>query len=237
MERAASNNALVNALPRRCRDRLVNACAPFELVFGERLCDAEQPHRHAYFPESGLISQVSTSRDHHPLEMGVIGREGMLGASLVLGINVAPMRAVVQGPGIAMRIPAARLQSELRDSPILRKVLSRYLYLRTVELSLAGACMRFHQIEQRLARWLLLIHDRVQADHFHLTHEYLADMLGVRRSGITVAAGNLQARGLIKYTRGEITVLDRPGLEMASCSCYATVNRRQADLQGAPSHR
>lgn len=232
-----SNNSLLNALPRKQRDRLLRSSEPVELVFGEVLCDAGKPYRHAYFPESGLISLVLTLRGHNPLEMGIIGAEGMLGASLVLGINAAPMGAIVQGGGTARRVSLAGLQSALRDSPALRKVLNRYVHVRLVELSLAGACARFHRIEERLARWLLLTHDRVQADHFHLTHEYLADMLGVRRSGITVAAGDLRARKLISYSRGEITVLDRGGLEAASCDCYAAMKGGQEHLLGAPSHR
>lgn len=234
---AGSNNALLNALPRRHRDRLLKSCERFELVFGEVLCDVEKPYRHAYFPDSGLISLVSTLRDHNPLEMGIIGQEGMLGETLVLGINASPMRATVLGPGTAMRILVTKLQRELRDSPTLRRLLSRHLYLRLVELSQSGLCTRFHQIEERLARWLLLTHDRAQSDHFHLTHEYLADMLGVRRSGVTVAAGSLQARKLIKYTRGGITVLDRAGLEAASCDCYAAINGRQSRLPGVLSRR
>jgi len=232
-----SKNALINVLPRALRERVIRACEPCELVFDEVLCDAEQPYRHAYFPDSGLISLLSTLRGHNPLEMSLIGHEGMLGVSMILGVNMAPMRAVVQGPGAALRMPSAKLRSLLRNSPVLQKVLNRYLYLRLVELSLTGACTRFHHIEQRLARWLLLTHDRTKGDSFRLTHEYLADMLGVRRSGVTVAAGELQARELISYSRGEITILDRAGLEAASCGCYAAMNQRQDQMLGAPSHR
>jgi CRP-like cAMP-binding protein len=232
-----SGNALISVLPHTLRARVLGACEPCELEFGEVLCDAEQPYRHAYFPDSGLISLLSTIQGHNPLEMALIGREGMLGASLVLGIDSAPMRAVVQGPGAALRMPAAKLKSVLRNSPTLQKVLNRFLYLRLVELSLSGACTRFHNVEQRLARWLLLTHDRTPGDCFRLTHEYLADMLGVRRSGITVAAGTLQARKLISYSRGEITILDRSGLEATSCGCYAAIRHREVRLLGAPSHR
>ncbi len=232
-----SNNALINVLPRTLRDGVLKACEPFELIFGEILCDAERPYRHAYFPDSGLISLLSTLRGHNPLEMALIGREGMLGESLVLGVRTAPMRAVVQGPGAALRMPAAKLKNMLHTSPALQKVLNRYLYLRLVELSLTGACTRFHHIEQRLARWLLLTHDRTQGDQFRLTHEYLADMLGVRRSGITVAAGELQTRELISYSRGEIRILDRAGLEAASCGCYAAMKHREVQLLGGSSHR
>jgi CRP-like cAMP-binding protein len=234
MDIAGSNNGLLNALPRKHRHRLLRDCEPFELIFGEVLADAGKPYRHAYFPDSGQISLMSAVRGHRPLEMDIVGHEGMLGATLVLGVNASPMHAVVQGPGTAGRIHVAKLQRELRDSPALRRLLNRYLYIQLVELSLNGACMRFHQIGERLARWLLHTHDRAEADHFHLTHEYLADMLGVRRSGITVAAGELQARNLIKYSRGDITILDRRGLEAAACVCYAAASGRHARfLQGA----
>jgi CRP-like cAMP-binding protein len=228
---APSPNSLIAALPRGQRARLLRACEPVEMALGDVLCEPGHPYSLAYFPLSGLISQVSAPDGHNPLEIGLIGREGMLGATVLLGIDEAPMQALVHGPGQAMCIPVARLRRELRDSPALRKILGRYLYLRLVELSLTAACTRFHQLDQRLARLFLRTHDRAQADHFHLTHEALADMLGVRRSGITVAAGALQADGLIGYSRGEIKILDRPGLESASCECYGELNGRRDQLQ------
>jgi CRP-like cAMP-binding protein len=229
------SNHLIAALPRRPQAGFLSACKPAELATGDILCEAGQPLRYAYFPNSGLISQVSAPDGHKPLDMGLIGPEGMLGATVLLGVNAAPMRAVVQSPGIAMRIPVGRLRRELRDSPALRKVLGQFLYLRLVALSLTAACTRFHQIDQRLARLLLLTHDRARSENFHLTHETLADMLGVRRSGVTVAAGLLQAAGVIGYSRGEITILDRPALESASCECYGQLNGRRDQLQrGTP---
>jgi CRP-like cAMP-binding protein len=227
---APSPNSLITALPASQQARLLRAGEPVELASGDVLCEAGQPYRHAYFPHSGLISEMSALDGHNPLEMGLIGQEGMLGATVLLGTAEAPLQARVQGPGLAMRIPIARLRHELRDSPALQRILGRYLYLRLAELSLTAACMRFHQIDQRLARLLLLTHDRAQADHFRLTHETLADMLGVRRSGVTVAAGALQADGLIGYSRGEITILDRPGLESASCECYGKLNGHRDHL-------
>jgi CRP-like cAMP-binding protein len=227
---APSTNSLIAALPHSQRARLLRACEPVEMSFGDVLCEAGQPYRHAWFPHNGLISQTSTLNGHNPLDMGLIGQEGMLGATLLLGVDEAPLRARVQGPGLAMRIPVTRLRRVLGDSPVLRKVLGRYLHLRLVELSLTAACTRFHQIDQRLARLLLLAHDRAQADRFHLTHEALADMLGVRRSGVTVAAGALHEDGFIAYSRGEITILDRPGLESASCECYGKLNGRRDQL-------
>lgn len=221
------SNLLLAALPVRQRDQFLALCEPYELQFGAVLCDVDTPYRHAYFPVSGLISLVSVLHDQNPLEMALVGQDGMLGATLVLGIGTVPIRAVVHAPGIALRITAARLQRQLRHSPALRRILNRYLYLRLVELSLVGACIRYHRIEQRLARALLLADDRELDGQIYLTHGYLAEMLGVRRSSITIAAGDLQHRELISYTRGNITIRDRPGLEAMSCECYQVLQSRQ----------
>lgn len=218
-------NQLLASLPHQESARVLACCEPVDLVFGSILCEPEQALRHLYFPLTGFISLVTTLRDHQPLEMGLIGNEGMLGATLVLGVNSVPMRAVVQGSGTALRISATDFRRELQECPELLRLLNRYLYVLMAQLSQTAACTHFHEIEPRLARWLLMTHDRAHADHFYLTHEYLADMLGVRRSGVTVAAGALQLRGLIHYTRGEISILDRKGLEAASCECYdATID-------------
>ncbi|MEF9671842.1 helix-turn-helix domain-containing protein [Pseudomonas sp. PCH446] len=131
------------------------------------------------------------------------------------------MRSVVQGAGNALRMSGLSLQLVLRDSPSLSNCLNQYLYVQLMQLAQTAACTHFHEIEPRLARWLLMTHDRAHANHFHLTHACLANRLGVRRSGVTLAAGALQQRGLIRYTRGEITILDRKGLEAASCECYS----------------
>jgi CRP-like cAMP-binding protein len=224
---APPSNTLLAGLPRRERTPFLALCQLFEMESGAVLCDVGTPYRHAYFPTSGLISLVSSLRDHNPLEMGLIGREGMLGASLLLGIDTAPIQALVHAPGAALRIPVAKLRLQLRESPALHKRLSRYLYMGLVELSLVGGCLLYHRIEQRLARSLLLAHDRAREDSFYLTHGYLADMLGVGRSGITIAAGDLQHRKLISYSRGAIRVLDRPGLEAMSCECYQVLRTRQ----------
>lgn len=224
---AAESNALLAGLPRRERDGFLSCCEPFEMEFGAVLCDVDMPYGHAYFPVSGLISLVAGVHDHNPLEMALIGQDGMLGATLLLGIATAPIRATVHAPGEALRIPVPQLQQHIADSPVLRRILSRYLYMRLVELSLVGACIRYHRIEQRLARALLLAHDRAGDDSFYLTHGYLADMLGVRRSSVTIAAGDLQDRKLISYTRGSIKILDRPGLEDKSCECYHVLEARQ----------
>lgn len=215
-----ASNFLIEGLPREDRARFLERCESVELTFGDVLSEAGQPYQHAYFPVSSFISLVTKLTDHRPLEMALVGNEGMLGASLALGVNEAPMRAVVQGSGSALRVGSSRFRRELKNSPRLLLRLHRYLYVQLEQLAQGAACTRFHQIEPRLARWLLMTHDRAQNDSFNLTHEFLAGMLGVRRSGITIAAGALQERGLISYSRGDIAILDRTGLEAASCECY-----------------
>lgn len=219
---------LIEGLPSKQRTTLLDGCEPVDLVFGNVLHEANQPIRHVYFPLGGFISLVATLEGHQPLEMGLIGNEGMLGATLALGVDLAPMRAVVQGSGSALRMSSELFKQELLSSPQLLRVLKRYLYVLMAQLSQSAACTHFHEIELRLVRWLLMTHDRAHADHFYLTQEYLADMLGVRRSGVSIAAAALQARGLIRYSRGVIYILDRAGLEQAACECYASL---QADYQ------
>jgi CRP-like cAMP-binding protein len=213
-------NRLIAGLPSKERLRFLANCEPVDLMFGDILYEADQPFEHVYFPLIGYISLVATLDGHVPLEMGLIGNEGMLGVTLTLGLKTAPMRAVVQGTGTALRMPGAQLIRELRESPAMRRTLDRYLYVMMAQLTQSSACTRFHEIEPRLARWLLMTHDRAHGDRFYLTHEYLAGMLGVRRSGVSIAAGALQLRKLIRYSRGEINILNRKGLEAASCTCY-----------------
>src|SRR5205814_8288049 len=156
---------------------------------------------------------------------GLVGREGMVGMSLALGMEECAVRALVQGSGTALRMKAAAFREELaRSSPLQREVY-RYAYAKLVQARQSAACNRFHEVEPRLARWLLMTRDRVRSDHFHLTHEFLADMLGVRRAGVTNAATSLQRRKLIRYRRGNISILDRAGLAAASCPCYAIVTK------------
>ena len=223
-------NRLIQELPRKLRERLLARCERVDLAFGDVLCDANKPFAHVYFPLAGFISLVATVDAHPPLEMGLIGNEGMLGATLALGVNTVPLRGVVQGSGAALRMSASRFRRELNATPALLSVVNRYLYVLMSQLAQTAACTRFHDVPSRLARWLLMTHDRAHADHFHLTHEFLADMLGVRRSGVTIAAGDLQRRELIHYSRGEIGILDRKGLEAAACECYAAVVRDYAQV-------
>jgi hypothetical protein len=215
-------NRLLEFLPRDARNGFLEGCEPVSLTFGTVLCERGRAYRHVYFPLGGFMSYVATVGSHPPLEIALIGNEGMLGATLVLGVNTARLQGIVQGPGTAWRMPASRFRRALGESPVLRGVVRRYLYVVLTQLSQSTACTRFHDAEARLARWLLLTHDRAHSDRFELTHQYLADMLGVRRSAVTIAAGALQRRNLIRYTRGRIEVVDRKGLEAASCECYET---------------
>ena len=216
-------NRLIERLPRKDHNSLLSRCEPVDLEFGATLCEPDQLCEYAYFPLTSYISQVEISSGHAPLEVNLIGNEGMLGVTLILGVDGAPLRAVVQGTGSALRMHRLALRNAIQDSPALLDILQRYLYVMVTQLSQTTACTHFHEIEARLARWLLLTHDRAHADHFHLTHKVLADMLGVQRSAVTIAAGALQKRKLIHYTRGEINILDRRGLEAATCECYAAV--------------
>ncbi len=218
---AAAENHLIELLPRKDRLSLLAACETVPLVMSEVLSEHGAPTRHVYFPTQGFISLVAPIDGSPGVEVGMIGREGMLGAQMTLGVTIAPLHSLVQGPGEARRIGAAAFKRELAHSAPLRRDLGRYLYVLMAQLATSAACLRFHQIGPRLARWLLMSQDRAHADRFHVTQEFLAYMLGVRRVGITKAAGVLQRDGLIQYHRGDFTVLDRSGLEAASCGCYA----------------
>ncbi|MEG0858479.1 MAG: Crp/Fnr family transcriptional regulator [Pseudomonas sp.] len=217
----AVENQLLLHLPPSDRDRIGAQSDCIELSSGSALYVSGRTIEHAYFPLNAVICLMATLPDHHPLEMSLVGNEGMLGASLVLGVSTAPMQASVHSSGSCLRMSRVQLQAALIEIPELRTTLSHYLHLQVMQLAQSAACIHFHDIEQRLARWLLMTHDRIHCDHFHFTHECLANMLGVRRSGVTLAAGLLQHQGLIQYTRGEITIVDRKGLEAVSCFCYS----------------
>jgi CRP-like cAMP-binding protein len=227
---AAVENHLIELLPRTDRRRLLAVSEQVEVALTEVLCESGMPTRYVYFPVGATISLVTPIDGKPVLEVGMVGREGMVGAQLVLGVTTTPLHAVVQGPGSTWRIAAAPFRAELARSSALRRCLNRYLYVLMSQLAVSAACLRFHLIEPRLARWLLMTQDRAHADAFHVTHEFLAYMLGVRRVGITAAAGALQRAGLIEYRRGELVVLDRRGLEHAACGCYAADQKCYSQL-------
>jgi CRP-like cAMP-binding protein len=219
--RTSADNLLLAALPTGVRRRLTADDAPVSLANSEILGEAGEPIRHAYFPIAGFISLITPAHGRGQLEIGLVGCEGMLGVPLLLGVNVSPLRAMVQGAGHAWRVDAAVLRRELAANKSLRGSLNRYLYVFLAQLMQAPTCTRFHLIEARLARWLLMTRDRANSNQFHITHEFLALMLGVRRVGVTSAASALQKRQLIRYQRGDISILDVGGLERAACACYA----------------
>lgn len=223
MKRTAVENHLLAGLPRKDCQRLLASCEQVELTVADILCEPAERIRYVYFPVSGIISLVSVVDDHTSLEVDLIGNEGMVGIPLILGVNISPLRVIVQGSGAALRMSAASFDRELELSLALRRELNRYIYVLLVQLAQTAACTRFHQLDARLARWLLIAQDRAHSNEFHLTHEALGRMLGVRRVGVTKAAGLLQKHKLVSYSRGDITILDRAGLEAVSCGCYRAV--------------
>jgi CRP-like cAMP-binding protein len=210
----------LEALPRSDLRHVLAACESVELVFADVIYTSKERLEHVYFPVTSFISMVMPVDDSDFLEVGLVGNEGMFGIPLVLGVDMSPVHAVVQGAGIALRMASAAFRRELDRSEALQREIDRYVYIHLTQLAQTAACTRFHVVEARLARWLLMTQDRAHSGTFHVTHEFLAFMLGVRRVGVTKAAKALQTQRLIRYKRGDITVLDRRGLEAASCPCY-----------------
>jgi CRP-like cAMP-binding protein len=220
IKRASPVNRLLEALPESDRRRFLAGCETVELTFAEVLYTPNERLNQVLFPIKGFISLIMPVDDSASLEVGMVGNEGMFGVPLALGVDLSPVRAVVQGAGSALRMDAAHFCRELRRSERLQREIARYVFVHLAQLAQTAACTRFHVVEARLARWLLMTQDRAHANAFHVTQEFLALMLGVRRVGVTKAAGALQKRRLIRYSRGDITVLDRRGLKAASCGCY-----------------
>lgn len=222
---AVPDNRLLAALPHKDRQRLLANCESVDLLFADILAEPGKRIEHVYFPIDSFISLVTPIDGFAALEVGMIGNEGMLGITVALGVDVSPLHALVQGSGSALRMSAASFRREVDDSPPLQRQLNLYLYVLMSQFAQTAACTRFHVVEARLARWLLMTQDRAQSDVFHLTHAFLGHMLGVRRVGVTKAATSLQQQALISYSRGDITILDRAGLEKACCECYLTDQR------------
>jgi CRP-like cAMP-binding protein len=215
-----SDNRLLAALSRKDRLHLLSACEQVELPLGNTLCEPGHNIHHVYFPTDSFISLLTPVDGHSSMEVSLVGSEGMLGIPVMLGMDVSMMYSVVQGAGSAWRMSAKQFHSELEYSVVLQQHLSRYIYVVMSQLAQTAACNRFHVVEQRLARWLLMTRDRAHSEELHITHEFLAQMLGVRRVGVTKAANTLRKNKLISYSRGYIQIRDTVGLEAASCGCY-----------------
>lgn len=233
MKKSPSNH-LWASIPASERARLLETATLVDLELSQVLCERDALLQYAYFPISCFISSVAVIPEHPGVEVGMVGNEGMLGAHLVLGMRNAPLRVLVQGAGQAWRIDAQILMQMLPECPALLTLLQRYLYVLLQQLASSAACLHFHPINQRLARWLLMSEDRAQRSSFTMTHVFLAYMLGVRRVSITNAASELQKTGVIHYHRGAITVLSRHRLKQAACSCYAEEQKRFKKWMQAP---
>ena len=232
-QRPSHTNRLLDELTRVDRQRFLAGCELVQLASGETLATPGKPIHHVYFPLDCFVSLLTDMRSGSSLEVALVGNEGMLGAPLALGIGVSPVRAVVQGTGSAWRMTAAQFHRQMDIASTLRQGIHRYLYVGMIQLGQNAGCTRFHVVEQRLARWLLMTADRTRSAMFHMTHELLAKALGVRRVGITKAATALQKLGLISYSRGNITIRNRRGLEGASCGCYHADNETYDRVIGA----
>jgi CRP-like cAMP-binding protein len=212
---------------------MLSGLEPVKLAYGQVLYEPTGLIRHVYFPIDCLVSLLTAVDNGRVLEVGMVGNEGMVGMPMVLGIGESAVRALVQGGGTAMRMPASRFRTEFNKNILLQRALFRYTHLLMAQVSQTAACNRFHEAEGRLARWLLMTADRLHTDEFLLTHEFLAHMLGVRRVGVTKAAEGLRRKKLIVYSRGHITILDRKNLEKTACVCYRIVKNLQ---DGAQKH-
>lgn len=217
-----TTNQLIDRLPRKEKKALLDICERVELSLSETLVESGAVSRHVYFPTGGFISLVTPVDGKPAIEVGMVGAEGMLGMQVILGVQATPQKALVQGPGSAWRASVVDFRRQLQQSPALVRDLHIYIHVCMLQLASMAACLRYHEIGPRLARWLLMMHDRSDANKFHVTQEFLSYMLGVRRVGITGAATAFHKDGLISYHRGEIVIHDRKGLEAAACSCYAS---------------
>jgi CRP-like cAMP-binding protein len=214
---------LLDSLPAAVRDGLLPALEPVTLGLGDVIYEPGRPMSHIYFPTTAIVSLIYTMEEGATAEMGLVGNEGVAGIALFMGGDTTPNQAVVQVAGGALKMRATALLDEFRRGGPFQLMLLRYTQALITQISQTAVCNRLHPIDKRLCRWLLLARDRLPSDEFHMTQDFIAHMLGVRREGVTAAAHQLQAAGLIRYSRGHITILDRQRLEAASCECYRVV--------------
>jgi CRP-like cAMP-binding protein len=230
---AAFSNRLLAALPREEYARLSPHLELVRLTPGKILYNAGQVVRHAYFPKAGMACLLSTTESGRTIEVAMIGDEGMVGVPLILRSIAAPYQVMVQLAGHAMRVRGEVLREEFNRGGRLQDLLLRYTHTLLVQIAQSAACNAFHTVEERLCRWLLVSQDRVRAETVHLTQEFLSHMLGVPRTTVTMVARSIHMRGLIGYSRGKVTILDRVGLEAASCECYRLVHKGLAEFHVA----
>ena len=216
-------NRLLAALPEAEYEHLFAQLEHVEMPMGAVLYHPTEQMQQVYFPNTGTISVLAMVSTGTSVEIGMVGNEGMFGIPVVLGTATAPTQAVVQIPGEGLMLSADVLREEFKRGGVLQDLILRYTQGFIIQISQTAVCNSLHSITERLPRWLLMCHDRARSDELPLTHEFLAEMLAVRRAGVTEAAGRLQGQGLISYQRGLITILDRAGLEAASCECYTEV--------------
>ncbi len=228
-----TKNRILSALPAGEYERLIPHLKPFTLEYKQVLYEPNKPLRYVYFPDEGVISMVSTMIDKPVVEVGLAGREGMVCVAVFLGANSTPHKGIVQVAGSAMRMKASVLREEFKRGGKLQDLLLRYTQRHLIQIAQTAVCNRLHTLEERLARWLLMIHDRVDADEFILTQDIISLMLGAQRTGVTEAAGGLQKNQMIRYSRGKITILDRRGLEESACECYWIVKEEFDRVVGA----
>lgn len=226
-------NRLLTNLPRRDLKRMIPHLEQVALSLGQVLYEPGARIRHCYFPNDGVVSLITVLSPHKAAEVGMVGEEGLVGTSAAVGLEVSQLRAVVQGAGSAMRMPVARLQKEFVENISLHRGVLRFTHALMGQIAQTAGCNRFHKAEMRLARWLLVTRDRLRAESFHLTHRFLALMIGVRRVGVTHAAGSLAKRKLISYNRGNVRILNVKGLQAASCECYEVVKALYANTSHA----
>ncbi|MEH2202515.1 MAG: Crp/Fnr family transcriptional regulator [Nostoc sp.] len=226
------SNKLLAALPASDYQRLVPHLKLVLLEVHQMLYQAGEPITQVYFPEKGMVSIVATMEDGSTAEVGVVSSEGMIGIPVILGNNITTTTSFVQISGTAMQINADVVRAEFNRGGAIQKLLLSYIQTIYSELAQAAACNRLHTLDERLARWLLTVSDRVESEDFFLTQEFIAQMLGVRRSGVTVAASTLNRAGMISYKRGHISILNREDLEATSCECYRVIQNEFARLLG-----
>jgi CRP-like cAMP-binding protein len=229
-ETKAPENRILASLTTTNYQQLIPKLKRFDLIFGENIYEINDVISHVYFPEIGIISLLSAVGERSTLEVGIIGNEGMAGVAVFLGVKTSNNVALVQGKGSALRMTTQDFLDSCKTNSELPPILQRFTHSLLTQISQSAACYRFHPIEARLARWLLMSHDRMQTDEFQITQEFLSNMLGVRREAVNKAASELQKQQLISYSRGNISILKRKDLEAIACRCYAIIKKDYESL-------